>query len=333
MKKFICPYSNEVINERNQLASYIRWTKRKHNISSEDLRYKIYLATFGDIVLYDKFKKYYEDGNGLIQFLEEYDIPYKITQFLLDYHNIKKRTKKETAQLGAKRSKDTNLKRYGVDQTFKVKEFDEKRKSTYKEKYGVENPFEKSHFSKIDLDDIYKKKYGINHKEYKSLKSKAAWSEKTDEEREEWLSKSILKDKSMQNALVAVGSNQSSKPEHEIGSILIEDEISITSQKRIKRYAFDYELNDYGILIEFNGDLFHANPKYYKSSDILPVVKKTAQEIWDKDEDKCKVAQDAGYLVVYIWEDEVKLKSRSEIRDIIYEKIEDKINKKIERKI
>ena len=55
-------------------------------------------------------------------------------------------------------------------------------------------------------------------------------------------------------------------------------------------------------IIEFNGDFWHMNPNLFESTDINKITKRTAEEIWNKDEEKRKVAEDNGFDVLYIWE-------------------------------
>lgn len=319
MIKYICPYTNKVISEKNQIGNYIRFTTKNKKISSEDLRFLIYLKTFGEVVEKESMIKYYENEKySLPMFQKEFGMSYKITQFLIKYHKLNHRGSKEATKYGAVRAKQTNLERYGVDQTFKVKEFDDKRKATYMEKYGVENPFTGGRCLE-NLDDSYIKKYGVPHKEYKSRKSIAAWASKTEEERENWLNVSILRDDSGRNTYK--NSNRVSKPEKMIGMLLLKEGFNITTQYKIGRYFFDYKLNDCNILIEFNGDIFHANPEKYLSDDVIPLVKKTAKEIWDRDSAKIDLAKKRGYDTVILWESEIKNKSEKEIIEIIYEKI------------
>lgn len=56
-------------------------------------------------------------------------------------------------------------------------------------------------------------------------------------------------------------------------------------------------------IIEFNGDLWHANPDLYEANDILKIMEnKTAQEIWDKDEARLNYLESQGYDVLVVWE-------------------------------
>lgn len=60
-----------------------------------------------------------------------------------------------------------------------------------------------------------------------------------------------------------------------------------------------------GIIIEFYGDYFHANPNKYKSTDVF-YHNKTAQQIWDYDEKRQGELESIGYHVIIIWEQDYK---------------------------
>lgn len=72
----------------------------------------------------------------------------------------------------------------------------------------------------------------------------------------------------------------------------------------IGKYSYDLKLGNK--IFEFNGDYWHANPNIYDESFINKVSKKSAQEIWDKDEDKRKVAEENGFKVMTIWESDYR---------------------------
>lgn len=61
-------------------------------------------------------------------------------------------------------------------------------------------------------------------------------------------------------------------------------------------------------IIEYNGDLYHANPKTYESTDCPhPFIKKlTAQEIWNKDNRKELKAIQEGFDILIIWDSDFK---------------------------
>lgn len=69
-----------------------------------------------------------------------------------------------------------------------------------------------------------------------------------------------------------------------------------------KAYAYDFCYNNH--IIEFNGDYWHCNPKLYKNDFYNKVKQKSAEEIWEYDNIKCKTAEKYNYKVLVIWESE-----------------------------
>lgn len=58
------------------------------------------------------------------------------------------------------------------------------------------------------------------------------------------------------------------------------------------------------LIIEMNGNYYHANPSMYNSDDVIVVARsrRRAQEIWDYDREKQTIADRAGYRFVVFWE-------------------------------
>lgn len=79
-------------------------------------------------------------------------------------------------------------------------------------------------------------------------------------------------------------------------------EFSLISENGTKYY--DLVNHETKKIVEFNGDYWHANPQKYKAEDNLR--KSTAQQIWDADAAKIKLAEDNGYQVKIVWESEYK---------------------------
>ena len=69
-----------------------------------------------------------------------------------------------------------------------------------------------------------------------------------------------------------------------------------------KYFIYDFINHVAKIILEFNGDIWHANPDLYSENWINPVSKKTAKEIWEHDKEKKIVAELSGYRVVTFWE-------------------------------
>ncbi len=86
-----------------------------------------------------------------------------------------------------------------------------------------------------------------------------------------------------------------------------------------KFYKYDFVDTKNKIVIEFNGDFWHGNPKLYKSSDI---IKKSnfcmkVEDIWTRDKLKNEHMENLGYKVFVVWEFDYRLNKDGTVEDII----------------
>lgn len=192
------------------------------------------------------------------------------------------RTKLEAAQ-GAKSAREnTCILRYGRDNVSKLKETKNKKEQTFLEHYGVNNVFKTEQF-KTDLNKHMIEKYGV-----KRILSPALHSFKP-------------------------------KTEDQVEEILRELDIPYSRSFYLKGRQYDFLLLNTKLIIEVNGDFWHANPAKYKAEDVLPQPKRniTAQALWDKDLAKKQLAESCGYRVIPIWELDLKTKTKVELRVFI----------------
>ena len=107
------------------------------------------------------------------------------------------------------------------------------------------------------------------------------------------------------------------------------------SDNKIHWKFYDFLLKDFNILIEVNGDFWHANPNKFKADDIIfrPHFRKnrepiltpiTAKDIWEIDEFKRKIAEVNNFTVFYLWESDIRKMTNEEI----FKKIKDCIDRK-----
>ena len=92
-------------------------------------------------------------------------------------------------------------------------------------------------------------------------------------------------------------------------------------EKKIGIYPVDYVIKN--IVVQIDGNFYHANPKPYslftnakakrptsfkgyKSNDMI--FNRTAKEIWVKDKRRDKVVREAGYEVIRFWESDIIMK-------------------------
>jgi len=60
------------------------------------------------------------------------------------------------------------------------------------------------------------------------------------------------------------------------------------------------------IIIKFNGDFWHANPKIYEKTWQHPILKESALSIWEHEKKKLNRAKALGYKTLIIWESDFK---------------------------
>ena len=96
-------------------------------------------------------------------------------------------------------------------------------------------------------------------------------------------------------------------------------ELSINSKWASKNFEAELEITIDGIkkiakpdyilgnkIIEFNGDYWHASPKFYKSTDFIsyPNEKILASEVWLRDAKRLNAMKELGYEIFIVWENE-----------------------------
>lgn len=125
-----------------------------------------------------------------------------------------------------------------------------------------------------------------------------------------------------ENARTAVTSRggYSSKPEKRVRKSLIE--LDIESEYNIMKwkYSWDLILLNYNIIIEVQGDMWHAHPSLYKETDFI-MGKLLVKDIWNKDAKKRLVAENNGYKVVEIWEHEIVKSSDDDLNILLKNKL------------
>lgn len=104
-----------------------------------------------------------------------------------------------------------------------------------------------------------------------------------------------------------------SQAEREIGRYLRDNGHKVLAQYHIPGvpYLYDFFLPEHNLLIEYQGDYWHANPSKYPPGTILPIQGKgpvPVEEIWARDADKKAQAEDRGFRVLWVWESDFKAK-------------------------
>lgn len=244
----------------------------------------------------------YSNGVSRQYLVEKYGISHKNITDILKLNNVKLKSFSEIGKLESvtKKREKTWYNKYGVTNVSKSNEIKEKKRQTFIENYGVDNIFKTDKF-KDSLNDIMLTKYGV-----KRINN---WGYLSDEQKRERIKK--------------LNSGGSSKLEKMVGKTLIDMGIKFEPQFELKGKLYDYHIKGTNILIEVNGDFWHANPRKYKSTDTLPFPNKEviAESLWKKDEKKLNNALKNGYKVLSLWEMDIRPLNDIELELFITEKI------------
>lgn len=79
-------------------------------------------------------------------------------------------------------------------------------------------------------------------------------------------------------------------------------EILVNTRQIIKPYEIDIYLPELNLAIEYNGDYWHGNPKFYNSTDYIKQKKASVSEIWETDALKKNLCEKKNIKLVTIWE-------------------------------
>jgi G:T-mismatch repair DNA endonuclease (very short patch repair protein) len=124
---------------------------------------------------------------------------------------------------------------------------------------------------------------------------------------------SEIKKRQYREGRVNVRKYKISGPEKAIAEWLHTQGIGFKTQYHIQGIPFwyDFYLPDRNLLIEFQGDYWHANPRKYPSGTLMKFwhqKPRLVEEIWRLDAEKQRAADGAGFKISHIWEMDFKRK-------------------------
>ena len=92
--------------------------------------------------------------------------------------------------------------------------------------------------------------------------------------------------------------------ETKVATILESMNVPFEQQVTIDKYTVDF-LVDKKYIVECYGDFWHCNPHQYTSSYFNRGKKKTAEEIWERDNQRKEQFQKMGYKFLCLWESDI----------------------------
>lgn len=323
-----CPFCEKNLNSKDCNHIYRCNKESDKNIT----RFLFISYNYPDLNTKEKVQKLYEDQLlSLPDLKKKIGISYKNMLFLLNYFEIKKRNISESANLiSVEKYKKTCVKKYGVDNLSKLDVIKDKKKNTFIKHYGVDNIWKSKEYYEwlhdYMLNNYGKKslpnRYGKMNEYYKTLTEQDK-KDKMDIPRKVYLDHWYnLSDEEKYKLIQKRVKFTETKIENKVSETLDKLNIPHSKQYWINKKSYDIIITNTNILIEVNGDFWHANPIDYKENDILPHPFKsvTAKELWEKDLEKKKLAESKGYKIIYIWEKELK-ENKDNLLDLIINKI------------
>lgn len=325
MKK--CPICNK---ELKQLMSHLR----KHFTSDKE-RYEFYLKQYYNVSLNDIIDKYKTGEESPYTIYLKYNIDMR--KYL---YSFLRRTPSESKKtIGYKKKYNQTIKKkYGVDHISQSPKIKIKKKQTFIKNYGVENNFSRPEIhAKAILSNINrtKEQKKESHKKYiETLHQKYGpsinnvtqlphVSKKLSQKVKERLKNMSDDDKinmTQKARHIKVKNGPISKIEKVVSNILKKYNKKYMHNKGMGKYICDFIDQEQKKIIEINGDLWHANPIKYQPNDIIPVINKLAQQIWERDKKRKDYFTKLGYEYIIIWENEIHKKPEEHIINLLKEK-------------
>lgn len=86
-----------------------------------------------------------------------------------------------------------------------------------------------------------------------------------------------------------------------------------------RSYLYDFTVQSYKFVIEFNGDVYHANPSKFNEDDTPHPYNKnlTSRDLWDKDKIKLDVLKKNNYKYIIIWENDYRKNKERVVRNTL----------------
>ena len=80
------------------------------------------------------------------------------------------------------------------------------------------------------------------------------------------------------------------------------EQYGFKSHVQISNMQVDECNEELKIVIEYNGDMWHCNPKNWKADDYNTAIRMTAGEKWEKDIARHRMLRKMGYTTIIVWE-------------------------------
>jgi G:T-mismatch repair DNA endonuclease (very short patch repair protein) len=328
-----CNFCDKKYTSKRSLSFHTKRTEKQKFENEIDLIRYLCNEFYGKTKTDSLLKQYIEKEICTHDLSKKYDY---IIQ-LITSMGIKRTNSEEKQTERYKRKYLTKIQsKYGKNITniSQVETIKEKKRNTIENKYNSYEEYHSTHIRpmkegykkycsnsdnmfdrKTKIKDTLEKKYGVsNPSQIPEVR------EKISNARKQEMSLLTEEEKRLRTQKAREAIKYESSLEIRVKKCLVELEEDFLQHQFLWGYNFDILLRD-KILIEVNGDFWHANPLIYSNTDVL-LGDLTASKIWNKDKKKLDKATNKGYTVITIWESEIRSKCDSELTETIKKRIE-----------
>jgi len=177
---------------------------------------------------------------------------------------------------------------------------------------GEGNPFYGKKHSKKSLTKMSKSKKGQNMGDKNHMKQEKYRQMSRDIMRSNWdngvLDRKVMSDKMKETRRSGkLKSVIRSKKEKEIVVEIRKMGYVVQHSLRVETKIYDIFISSLNLVIEYNGDYWHCNPKKYKPDYFNQKKQKTAKELWEYDKNKIDLIREKGYNLEIVWESDLKM--------------------------
>lgn len=322
-----CKFCNLLFNKNNIFKLHLL-SKHKDEFKNLNELQLYYLSEAFNLTkdILDEIIKEYTNGYSLKFLSDKYNIDRRNIENYLLLNNIKIRNIKEANNCEVVKSstKEYFINTFGVDNVSKLQSIKDKKKETFLKHYGYENNFCNKEILKKAKSNITEEiKKNASEKWKKTIKGRY---NTTSPMKILEIAKKVADTQKQRFALMSTEEkfnitlparqfwiNKSrSSLEIKIETFLKKLNIKFYINKFLLDYNYDFILRDKKIILEIQGDYWHANPKIYNPNDIM-CGGRLAKEIWKRDLKKKILAESRGYKVLYLWETEINQMSNKNI--------------------
>lgn len=331
-EKYLCPFCGKEVKKSNPY--HIKQCEEFKNFLIEKKE--------------EFIEKYTKNEYSVLELSSYYNVPYTIIKRMIKTYGLKIRTLKESKNtqrvkekyestmmehFGCKHNFDKEcesrkkwekrlLETEGITNVFQRKDVIEKIKKTLREKYTEEEIYQ--NYAKGSTLQYWIDKLGEEEgtKEYKRICYQKGNSNRLSYYKEIYGDKEgeIIFKNRIHNIISKNAKSYHTSINERFNKILIENNIPFKREFVIHKkdktgyFSYDFLINN-TLIVELNGEFWHADPRKYKKNDVLsfPGRKVIAEDLWEKDKLKCNLAKENGYKVLTIWEDDINRMTDEEI--------------------